>query len=88
MKNLVWLLALPAMLAELLSKWFCFPLTKQLRGFEFPLLAYSPDAVRFHALSFGIAAALLCALGAFAFVFGKQRLLSLAGAALVWLSAT
>ncbi len=50
------------------------------------MLAYSPDAVRFHALSFGDAAALLCAVGAFAFVFGKQRLLCLAGAALIWLS--
>jgi len=86
MKNLVWLVALPAMGGALFSKWLNFPLTRQLRGGQFPLLTYAPDAVHFHALSFGLIAALLCALGAFAFVFGKHRALSLAGAALVWLA--
>ena len=47
LKNLVWIFALPAMMAELLSKWLCFPLSKQLRGFQFSLLAYSPGAQAF-----------------------------------------
>lgn len=74
------------MMAELLSKWLCFPLSKQLRGFQFPLLAYSPGAQVFTWSSFGLAAALLIALGTFAFVFGKNRLLCWIGAGLVWLS--
>ena len=86
MKVLAWLNLLLFMPAEIFAKWLCFPLTKQLRGFQFPLLGYSPERQDFSILSYGIAAAVLSAAAAFSFTRGKHRLLCWTGAGLIWLS--
>jgi hypothetical protein len=43
LKLFVWLAALPCMAVEVFAKWLCFSLTKQLKGFQFPLLLIGND---------------------------------------------
>jgi tetratricopeptide (TPR) repeat protein len=87
LKLFVWLAALPCMAAEIFAKWLCFPLTKQLKGFQFPLLAYSPQGQDFSILSYGVTAAVLCGAAAWSLTRGKYRLLCWMGAGLIWLNA-
>ena len=87
LKVFVWLVALPCMAAEVFAKWLCFPLTKQLKGSQFPLLAYSPQAQNFSILSYGVTAAVLSGVAAWSLTRGKYRLLCWMGAGLIWLNA-
>ncbi len=75
------------MAAELGSKWLCFPLSRQLRGFKFPIFGYSSASDSPVVISYGVAAAVLCAACVVGFWLGKNRVLSWSGTFLIWLGA-
>lgn len=87
MKLFVWLAALPCMAMEVFAKWLCFPLTKQLKGSHFSLLAYSPQIQHLSVSSYGVTAAVLTGVAAWSLTRRRYRLLSWMGAALIWLNA-
>jgi tetratricopeptide (TPR) repeat protein len=87
LKLFVWLIALLCMAVELFAKWLCFPLTKQLKGFQFPLLGYSLQGQDFSILSYGVIAAVLSGAVAWSLTHRKYRMLCWMGAGLIWLTA-
>lgn len=85
LKIIAWIIALPCIAVELVAKWLCFPISPQLRGFQFPLFGYAPEHHGVSLFSHGVIAAGLCAIGAFALGRKKWKLLNGVGVALVWL---
>ena len=81
-----WTSALGCAGAALATKWLNFPLSRQLRGVDFALGAYTEGAQHARLLSFGCVAAVLLLAGAVAFTLRWWRTLGWIGAVLLWVA--
>src|SRR5690242_9045409 len=72
--------------AMVYSKWIEFPISKQLRGYQFSVLGYSPEPHGVIIYSFGVIAALVCLLGVVGFILRRRFVVVSASIALIWLS--
>jgi len=83
---IAWVSALGLAGAAMVTKWLDFPLSRQLRGMDFALGAYTEGPQHPHLLSFGCVAAVLMVAGVMAYTLRWWRVLAWTGVLLIWVS--